>query len=79
MFNLRASHSILFFQLYIIFKCLSDKMEMLCICMCGVCVCVCVRACMRACVCVCVFVCIHVYVFGGLGEETPITLLVTVV
>ena len=55
MFNLRASHSILFFQLYIIFKCLSDKMEMLCICMCGVCVCVC------AC------------------EETPITLLVTVV
>ena len=81
MFNLRASHSILFFQLYIIFKCLSDKMEMLCICMCGVCVCVCVRACMRACVCVCVRVCVYscVYVFGGLGEETPITLLVTVV
>ena len=69
MFNLRASHSILFFQLYIIFKCLSDKMEMLCICMCGVCVCVCVRACMRACVCVCVclcvFMCLCVWRFRG--------------
>ena len=42
-------------------------------------VCVCVHACVHVCVCVrvCVYSC--VYVFGGLGEETPITLLVTVV
>ena len=75
MFNLRASHSILFFQLYIIFKCLSDKMEMLCICMRGVCVCVCVCVCVSVsvwvCVCLCVVMCLCL--------EIPITLLITVV